>query len=908
MIQSPITEFQVTAQVEAILRKDAGAHLIGIRVQGPWQGREAFTIQQRRCLVRYCASPLALREQLVALRDAEEITVLLTPLDDKSLGQDVRARLWRQKLCPIREWFIVRDLFRVDEIDACLHREDWMARALLQTHAMAGSPPVPGRVLTAEYAWHRLLTCFLGFAHPRVDAIDLARWARDPDRVAAYQQAPEEFRARLPQWLADSAGAVGGILLATLEQGHGLDLIPLGLVCQVLFAPEGEEGPGLATAATRLEERFLAGISLTPEVGRQWGAAVAAVVEADLARQECAAVWAFQRRAEEILDEIKASALVIHSPLLPKGLERRMECLAQAILESIGPGNRESPSLEQAARAVLEHRMTQVQQPDRGEKVRMAIRLVRWLAAAVASAPDESLQQAVLSHFTDGGFVDWARSRIWDGESNPALAQAYSQLARHVDAQREKENQTFGYLIEDWNQQPTPSPATLWSEEVLDQVVVPLAAASPVLLLVLDGMSVAVFRELIEDLNRQGWLELGWGENGERRPVIAALPTRTEVARASLLAGRLTAGDSADEKESFCTHEGLRRIGSRAYPPRLYHKGELTAAGGRGVAPEVRADLASRDRRVIGVVINTVDDQLAKGGQFRASWTTANIIPLAQILDAAREADRVIILTSDHGHILERDLEYRAHAECQERSRPAVGPPAPDEVILKGPRVWSMGEAMIAPWSEKVRYGTKEQGYHGGVSPQEVVVPLAVLHTGFRDAPAGWREVASTWPSWWEKMAENVPQPTPAPVVRKGGGRKKTVPAPGTDLFAAIEHTWDLPAPSSGKAQQEGGWRAALLASPIYQEQRKLCARTALEDAKVCRFLELLEARGGKMTRPALAMAMQIPRMRFPGLLAGLRRLLNVDGYAVLDVDDHADTVELNKPLLLVQFDIKDAS
>ena len=37
---------------------------------------------------------------------------------------------------------------------------------------------------------------------------------------------------------------------------------------------------------------------------------------------------------------------------------------------------------------------------------------------------------------------------------------------------------------------------------------------------------------------------------------------------------------------------------------------------------------------------------------------------------------------------------------------------------------------MVAAWSEHVRYATKRVGYHGGVSPQEVLVPIGVLAAG----------------------------------------------------------------------------------------------------------------------------------------------------------------------------------
>ena len=58
------------------------------------------------------------------------------------------------------------------------------------------------------------------------------------------------------------------------------------------------------------------------------------------------------------------------------------------------------------------------------------------------------------------------------------------------------------------------------------------------------------------------------------------------------------------------------------------------------------------------------------------------------------------------------------------------------------------------------------------------------------------------------------------------------------------------------------------------------------------------------MTSVALARALEFPALRLPGLLAKVQRVLNIDGYAVLSRDDASDTVELNRELLLKQFDL----
>ena len=50
------------------------------------------------------------------------------------------------------------------------------------------------------------------------------------------------------------------------------------------------------------------------------------------------------------------------------------------------------------------------------------------------------------------------------------------------------------------------------------------------------------------------------------------------------------------------------------------------------------------------------------------------------------------------------------------------------ELIIEGGRVdASIGSRIVVPWSERIRYGSRKNGYHGGISPQEVVVPMCVM-------------------------------------------------------------------------------------------------------------------------------------------------------------------------------------
>src|SRR5207253_1648330 len=104
--------------------------------------------------------------------------------------------------------------------------------------------------------------------------------------------------------------------------------------------------------------------------------------------------------------------------------------------------------------------------------------------------------------------------------------------------------------------------------------------------------------------------------------------------------------------------------------------------------------------------------------------------------------------------------------------------------------------------------------------------------------------------------------------------------------------------------QARPDWVAALLASPLFAEQKRLGGRTVPPDDVFARLLAALDASGGKMTATALARRLQTPLFRLRGLLAVVQRVLNVEGYAVLGRDEASDTIGLDRDLLLRQFDL----
>src|SRR5690606_23249315 len=168
-------------------------------------------------------------------------------------------------------------------------------------------------------------------------------------------------------------------------------------------------------------------------------------------------------------------------------------------------------------------------------------------------------------------------------------------------------------------------------------------------------------------------------------PVVAALPTVTKYSRTSLLTGRLQEGGADVERDGFSAHPGLIDAAA-GQPPRLFHKSDLRPADGE-IAAGVREAIADPTQRIVGVVVNAVDDFLGGGDQLRLADGLEGIPVLGLVLQAASEAGRVVILTSDHGHILGSRQRVVSAPGAGERHRPPGTPPADDEIEVSGPRV-----------------------------------------------------------------------------------------------------------------------------------------------------------------------------------------------------------------------------
>jgi hypothetical protein len=739
----------------------------------------------------------------------------------------------------------------------------------------------------------------LGFVSDRPDVLALLQWSVNAESVARFQGTPAPFRQAAIDWLTQQAGPAVEAVLHCVAANKRPDALAIGLAVGVVF--NGAATRQLDKAAGKLEERYLGGKTLDGGIIDRWHAAATEVVSVQLTDAQLK--HRQLQRADDILREVQADVYAYLSRTSPLGFDQRLARFGTLLSAAVLHGAPTSLEPLTVARQEIRGHDQAQRERRRLDRIDMALRLVQWLTRVdgAATSSCQSLAEAAAYHLAEGGFVDWARLSLRGGEPVRELSEAYARLFNTVTAIREQQARQFAELLRDWTVTGSVGDDVIPVERILDEIVAPLAAQAPVLVIVIDGMSVAVCRELVADITRQEWIALCEQGCEATRPGLAALPSITEVSRTSLLCGQLRQGNAAVEKNGFAEHPGLRAHCRSGAVPALFHKPSLQEADDTSLAAEVRNEIASPHRRVVGVVVNAVDDYLLKGEQIDTRWSRDEIKVLPALLHEAKAAHRIVILLADHGHVLDHQTQGRPH-EGGERWRIDAGNPAADELQLTGSRVVIPDtHRLIAPWTEKVRYGVKKNGYHGGVSPQEMIIPITVLCAS--DAfPAGWREAPITTPGWWDEPflerqpGEEVPVPL-KPVTSQGFG----------PLFDSVQEARAVVQPTAVAGTPKDpvpAWITALLASPILAEQKRLAGRTVPADEIIGKLLTALDRRGGKLTATALARAIEYPSLRLRGLLAVMQRVLNIDGYAVLTRDEASDTIVLHRDLLCRQFDL----
>ena len=874
-----MNEALLRSLIESLQSKLHAGQAIGVHSNTRWQGADRLAVGQEHWRVFQCDSVLAMRQHLA--ESASSPLVLCTALLTPAVGDDVRARLVTHQLVPVNPWNALADRFKAREVDPALRQSNVIANAALDALGSNVPDVAASGVLTAEAVWNIILRQRLGLKAAKPDLLDFLPWIAAENSAGKWASLGTELQSALEPWLERSVGDLAPVLIRSLTDGNGEDALALGIALGALRSSQAD-----SRTLGRLE-RFTGHQPLSPTQAQSWNDATEkwAAATAD-GLQGIDKVRRTLERADQLLESLGAAEAAFESRWSPLGFQQRLSAFAESL------GGDDAAKCQSAFALVSAHEGSGYLEDlkTRRQIAGMAMRLRRWLEQPAGTPL--SLEQAAFAYEQDGSWVDLARHQLLTGDASEGVSRSYRGLFEKVTARRESENRHFAELLVAMTSSNQVSASLLPVEGVLAKIVAPLAkhVAAGVLLILMDGMSLPIWRELSIDLGRNGWPEWVPEDGAAYRSILTALPSVTKFSRASLLCGKLIAGAQNEEKRGFEGNVDLLAASRPGTPPVLFHKDEVGTIG-NDLAESVRLAIRDSRRKVVGAVVNVIDDHLEGPQQLAIQWGLKSIPVLQTLLSEARDAGRVVILASDHGHVLDRGARLRRKTDSSDRWRPfhEDAPVEEGELLVKGSRVLVEGGRMISPISENVRYTANLRlGYHGGLTPQECLAPLAVMASSFMDIN-GWTADTLNPPEWWFDVVPALSaEPPRKPATSKRKGSRTDAPL----LFQTAPPSVD--------------WVDALLASEIFAEQMSTFANR-LKREQVEGALRVLADRNTVLLKSVFAQRVNMPALRVEGLIASLQRILNVEGYAVLSVDA-SQTIRLNLTLLREQFGLGENS
>ncbi|TVQ88633.1 MAG: BREX-2 system phosphatase PglZ [Deltaproteobacteria bacterium] len=375
-------------------------------------------------------------------------------------------------------------------------------------------------------------------------------------------------------------------------------------------------------------------------------------------------------------------------------------------------------------------------------------RLSRYLGRALDPAAD--VGELATSYLSDGAhaerLIQQIQRRVGVVVEHQAATEA---VIERVRARRNQENHAFAMMLAADYASALHHEAVIPLHKFSQRALQPMwngSKGARVYLVVLDGCSVPVFLDLLDQLHQGSepiGLELRADNSPHLEPGFAPLPTITSHARGALFAGRIPGDPFANETTyrdveerktdpaRFRRHAGL---GGRTR--QLFLKGDL-ADNGVALLNALRGDV-----EVIAAVFNAVDDAIGSKNTGQAwSVNATDIKAFLPSLKTALQNGRKVVVTADHGHTPFVGLDHRAGQGTAPRfARLEPGDPVPEGFIeidcadLAGER----GRFAFA-WKTGVYLGMPQVGFHGGCGLEEVIVPVAWLRAndGVRpDLPA----------------------------------------------------------------------------------------------------------------------------------------------------------------------------
>jgi hypothetical protein len=856
--------------------------------------------------------------------------VFLLDWTERPLPLDLSSRLAGQRVFRISRGTRLAVLLGARQTEPGL-METGLAAVLLSGE-VSRIRKVTSPVLTRKDAYRRFLDAWLGV--PVTDELTPARvlsWCMASSAGPALGQKAgasepwSKLRDELRAFVGKEADELAALGWIAWEQGLTERFVQLA----VLVDAHRRAGDPVA-------EGILQGQlgQLGPGFGPQLMALAGALNETRLLDAVLDEIPTERRRA--LVDEAEAliplagfDATRRASPWLRAGHAAREADLAAAVQALVAdPSVQTHAGLLSAAKSVNEHRLDGlIRSTSQRESRHMALRLASYLVhrgtrpgPATTGAAYQAAIDLARQYAAEGGFVDWCRQRLRGTLAfGEPLDGAIRALVESADACRRDDDRQFAQGLLHWNSAGRPSTQVLSIDAVIGQLVEPLLGGHPnrkILVVVMDGMSWASAVQLLTRLEQETWAPIVWRPKGHEAqlhgpPVLADLPTSTEVSRATLLAGKRDKrsperGTGDDGKRWAANKAALKIVDGEVLPPLVMRSNLMS---GDSLHGEVRKAVKS-EARVLAVIVNAIDENLKGSDQTLIDYSQTTIKPLTGLLTEAAGAERIVLLVGDHGHVPGDGLSTHGIPDPAHASRPRGRrwraldrdeQPREFEIRLPAscwcPRGW---DSVAAIWDEHVSNLHPRFGEHGGVSMPEVVTPALLvapewLSRALGDETTELETRPFPAPDWWhlevvplpERIAREPVPPQPAVQQMSFPGCPTVEPATPVAPVAPV-------APSMPDLVQ------ALKASKVFHNHSR--DRKPTEVEQVLGWLAVLVEAGDSAAAGEFARKCHERPHRVNGLVARMGLILNIDGYDVVKHDVAAKQVVLNRGRLVQQY------
>ena len=746
-------------------------------------------------------SEIDLRAQLPPLDAAIETKAYLVPWQ-MEMPLDIAGRFAKQgRVVSIGQSGRLQALLGGAQVDPALFRHP-LGKYLLRSDNPTPLYRASGGFVNEDSLWALWLRQDWGLDCEDAIARDtLLAWVAENDRgpqfaMAMQQPAAEGVRQKLDEHLKTRLGNIGPLCWRQWELGRGLELLAFGVLCEAMVQADEKHEPVISVWRNlNLKNRF--GVQEDQPNGF-------AKLARELAETTAMAMRLFSpdrsgnteaRRkladaAVALADKMVNSDIrpaISKSRRLPTTWRMRRDELGAALARGAASPTKEAVKQADERRIELEqHESFRRSEVDRKvHRAEMAVRLLAWLStkpgkpASGIGTPHADAETLAQWYVKEGGYVDWAR-RAARGSAEDVFERGIAAVLSRADAVRTEMDEAFAQALAAWHKSLCPEHQIIPIHRALERIAVPflkdgtLPNAEPrrLLVLLMDGMAWTQAVQLLgsmQELQRPPWAPLSWHSTSIHRigsspypPVMANLPTITEVSRSAFFAGKPipngTKLDTSLDPQRFAENKQLHPFCDPQVAPRLMLRNESHSLDGS--ASEAALSLIKDDKRgIVAIVINAIDASLKADVQQVTEWKVDIIKSLQAFLDAAREAGRYVLFASDHGHVPADRLETISsppEAGARYRRWPGSADPIqPGERSFAGTGVYAHKDmkGVVLLTSDAKRYGgAAHAGEHGGSTLAEVVAPCVLLgwdEPGMETHHPDLRTAPLYRPDWW---------------------------------------------------------------------------------------------------------------------------------------------------------------